>query len=277
MQQQLLWTLTVLGIVMSTYLVKDHYDTERSICDFSGSPTFSCAVVNKSAYSLLFRVPVAFFGVAWYTVLAVMNYQLLEGENTPAWVLAHFLWSVVGMVFVFYFVAAEYLLGAICPFCTVVHILGVAVMWVSWKIKKVHGVYLSLHTVLETARTLRAYVIPFALLFLVPIFYFNLPEPVRNLSSLTTCLQKADVVMYTSADCAFCQRQLTLLGPDAKAIRMVDCALDPEECVSAGVTDTPTWARRKRSGKEWEMVAKHVGMLTVRELAAFGGCEEPPQ
>src|SRR5690349_10542170 len=83
----------------------------------------SCAVVNKSAYAELLGVPVAVLGVCWFVVLLALTLRAPgEPRHTP-WALLG--WCGAGAGFVGYLLYAEYALGTLCPFCTVVHLLSI--------------------------------------------------------------------------------------------------------------------------------------------------------
>jgi uncharacterized membrane protein len=125
--------LGAIGMLVSLYLVKDHYNTQKSICDLGNH--FSCSVINKSIYSMLFNVPVAVFGVLWFVVMIGFSLKIWENPSDSSyWIGAHMAWSVIGALFCFYFIYAEFMLQAICPFCTIVHIICFIVLGLSWKI-----------------------------------------------------------------------------------------------------------------------------------------------
>jgi len=78
-------------------------------------------------------VPVAAFGVLWFALnLAVSVVQIRDvpfsGKTLQRYVvddalfMAQIVWLVLGLLSVVYFVYAEIVIGAICPFCTVVHV-----------------------------------------------------------------------------------------------------------------------------------------------------------
>ena len=113
----LLCGLAILGILLSLYLVKHHYDKEEGFCDVNSM--FSCSTVNRSDYATFFHIPVATFGVLWFLVLLGFSIQSLQkkGERRILF------WSILGILSVLYFVYAEVQLKAICLWCTSVHFL----------------------------------------------------------------------------------------------------------------------------------------------------------
>jgi uncharacterized membrane protein len=62
--------LAVLGIIFSSFALREHYRTEDSPCHIND--VWDCGEVNHSPYAMLFGVPVAIFGIAWYLGIAVL-------------------------------------------------------------------------------------------------------------------------------------------------------------------------------------------------------------
>ena len=114
----LLFLIAILGFLLSLYLTKHHYDLNKGFCDISS--TLSCSLVNTSVYSEWFHIPVALFGVLWFLVLFILVALLYQRKRIEGILL---LWAVLGIASLIYFIRAEVLLGAVCPYCTVVHVL----------------------------------------------------------------------------------------------------------------------------------------------------------
>jgi uncharacterized membrane protein len=73
-QQSVLKTifiLSVLGVILSGYLVVLHYSEDKRICDIN--EIFNCSKVSASDYSVLLGIPVAFFGFLGYFLLALIS------------------------------------------------------------------------------------------------------------------------------------------------------------------------------------------------------------
>ncbi len=132
--------LSIIGIVDSAYATYEHYallseSEQGSFCDINAA--VSCTAVNTSPYSEMFGIPTAFYGVMWFLVTVVLGYQLLKEhksgfwKNTPFYLFA---WSIVGLLTVFWLVYAElFLIGAICLLCTIVHIIVIIILVLSYK------------------------------------------------------------------------------------------------------------------------------------------------
>ncbi len=116
----LMTILGIIGLILSIYLVKHHYDlaNEPSFCDMSS--IVSCTLVNQSSYAELFHIPVAIFGVLWFIVLLTLLFFIYRRKSFAKTFLL--VWCISGFLFVFYLLYAEWRLGALCPWCTIVHI-----------------------------------------------------------------------------------------------------------------------------------------------------------
>jgi uncharacterized membrane protein len=63
--------LAVLGIVLSSLALREHYRTEDSPCHIND--VWDCGEVNHSPYASLFGVPVAVVGIAGYFGLGIFG------------------------------------------------------------------------------------------------------------------------------------------------------------------------------------------------------------
>ena len=110
--------LSLLGIGMSTYLLEHHHAEAGSGCDINA--TVSCSLVNTSSYAELLNVPVAALGILWFIFLIIGT--LKTNKDKDLFPLLQ-LWVTIGLIFIIYLIIGEILLRAICPFCTVVHVI----------------------------------------------------------------------------------------------------------------------------------------------------------
>jgi uncharacterized membrane protein len=118
--------IVALALAVSAYLTVDHYTASVSlVCSDSG--TINCAKVTTSEYSKLFGVPLPVLGLAGFAVMGALNLpaawrsrsQLVRGGRLAA--------SAAAVVFVLYLVWVElFRLDAICLWCTVLHVLTLA-------------------------------------------------------------------------------------------------------------------------------------------------------
>jgi len=139
---KLIVVLSVLGLFSSFYLIENHYAgiNAGSGCDINSF--ISCSLVNNSVYSTLFKIPVAILGAIWMVglgVLALINMQHEKKRKSSDIALPSilFYYTLSGMLFVVYLIIAEVLLRAICPVCTLVHIITFICFVLSWMMLRI--------------------------------------------------------------------------------------------------------------------------------------------
>src|SRR3989344_3305200 len=73
--------LSLVGILISLYLVQNHYapPSQGSFCDLG--ETLSCSLVNTSVFSELFHVPVALLGALWFFSLIIFSWKALSDDK----------------------------------------------------------------------------------------------------------------------------------------------------------------------------------------------------
>ncbi|HZD65488.1 MAG TPA: vitamin K epoxide reductase family protein [Acidimicrobiales bacterium] len=124
------WAATgvaLLGAAVAAYLTIAHLTTPAVLaCSDTGA--IDCARVTTSPQSVIAGVPVAILGLAYFVAMAGLN---LPGAwsargRLGAWAARlRLAGAVAGMGFVVYLVSAEVLvIGAICIYCTIVHVLA---------------------------------------------------------------------------------------------------------------------------------------------------------
>ena len=112
----LVMIFSIIGFISSTYLAWDHYRVANGfLCDLGES--FGCDITKESKYSEIFNIPVGIFGMFWFLVIAGL--AMIERKYNITEIMLG--WGIIGLIFVGYFVHGEYLLGAICPYCTIAH------------------------------------------------------------------------------------------------------------------------------------------------------------
>jgi uncharacterized membrane protein len=122
--QWVILAITLYGLGASVYLTLAHFDTHVSlVC--SGKGVINCEAVTTSSWSEVFGVlPVAVLGLAFYVFLTAANspWAWRWQQRLPAIRWARLGSLVVGIVFVLYLIYAETQIGAICLWCTSVHV-----------------------------------------------------------------------------------------------------------------------------------------------------------
>jgi vitamin-K-epoxide reductase (warfarin-sensitive) len=125
--------LAVCGIVVSSVSLQHHYATSKTAyCEIG--ETFNCDIVNRSAYSSIFGIPVALIGMLGYGALAGLATVYRERPETPAMLFGS---AGAGLVFALYLTYIEgRVLGVWCILClsslaliTATTILAAVIWW----------------------------------------------------------------------------------------------------------------------------------------------------
>ena len=109
--------LAVVSLLASVYLAVSQVAQTPLACPSSGA--LDCAKVTSSTYSTVAGVPVAYGGVAWSVLMTVLCLPWAWSRKLH---LSRLLVALVGFVSVLYLVWAEIMLGALCLWCTLVHV-----------------------------------------------------------------------------------------------------------------------------------------------------------
>jgi uncharacterized membrane protein len=129
--------MAVAGIAIAVYLTAVHYARTAAVCTTVGP--INCTSVLQSRYSLVpgTELPITLPGLLWFAVsggLAMAGLRAVwRGEREPQRLrLAMLVWSAAGLAFVLYLVFVEIVVvGAICEWCTAVHLLTLATFLVA--------------------------------------------------------------------------------------------------------------------------------------------------
>lgn len=115
--------LSIAGLGVSIYLTIVHYSSGVTLaCPDTG--TVNCEKVITSPQSVVFGIPVAVLGLAFFVFMLAVNNPLAWRSPLRAIHLARVLSVVVGIVFVIYLVYVElFKVNAICLWCTSVHVI----------------------------------------------------------------------------------------------------------------------------------------------------------
>ncbi len=118
------FALAILGLAASAYLTYTHFTDSALAGCTETSGAVNCGKVTTSPQSVVFGIPVAVLGLAFYVFLvAIMSpYAWRSARREIA--LARIASLVVGIGFVLYLIYAELFdIGAICLYCTSVHVI----------------------------------------------------------------------------------------------------------------------------------------------------------
>ena len=114
------------GLAVSVYLTIAHYTQSVTLaCPATGA--IDCQKVTTSPESMLVGIPVAVLGMVFFAAAAALGAPAAWHARSPMLRMARLTLSVLGVCFVARLVYAElFEIDAICLWCTVVHLLAVA-------------------------------------------------------------------------------------------------------------------------------------------------------
>jgi vitamin-K-epoxide reductase (warfarin-sensitive) len=106
--------LAVAGTIVSAISLQHHYSTsQESFCNLSA--TVNCDIVNRSIYSKIGPVPVAFLGILGYLALLGLATIYRDTPQTPSVLLGA---SLIGLAFALYLTYIEgFVLATWCILC----------------------------------------------------------------------------------------------------------------------------------------------------------------
>ncbi len=129
----LILLFSIIGFITSLYLAFDHYRIENGVlCNIS---ELSCDITKNSKYAEIFNIPTGIYGMVWFLVVAFL--ALIERKHEIANLIL--IWSMLGLLFVGYFVHGEYVLKALCPYCTIAHICTILIFAATFDLYKQKG------------------------------------------------------------------------------------------------------------------------------------------
>ncbi len=113
--------IALIGLATSVYLALIATFGISAACP--AGQIINCDAVLGSAYARTFGVPNGYLGIAFFIAALALIYL----KKTEPLVLV----NAVGSGFVAYFVYAEYMIGSICIYCTLVHICTLLLLAIS--------------------------------------------------------------------------------------------------------------------------------------------------
>jgi uncharacterized membrane protein len=123
-------TLALVAVAVSSYLTFTHYaDPAALACPDTG--IVNCTLVTTSSWSVFLGIPVAVLGLVWAVAMTALTLPW-AWRSPAAWVdRARLGAAAAGAAAVLYLVYIElFRLGAICLWCTAVHVTAVCLFGV---------------------------------------------------------------------------------------------------------------------------------------------------
>lgn len=231
----------IIGLLISLYLVENHYKSsdKNSFCNLS--QTVSCSLVNSSKYAEFFHTPVALLGVLWFFIFLLLIRKAFKKSIFIT--LIHY-WSIFGFLSILYFIWAEIQLKSICPYCTIVHFLILISVILTFLIHRKQQQKPTSKESLKAAKPWIYLIIILTLLFLL-IFNYYLP-PKQQQEQIAKCLTEKGVKFYGAYWCSHCAKQKQLFGNAIKYVDYIECSLPEKKgqtpiCIEQGIKTYPTW------------------------------------
>jgi uncharacterized membrane protein len=123
--------LALAGLAVAGYLTIAHY-ASSSILACSSSGLVNCELVTTSAQSKFLGMPVALLGLIWFVAMTALCLPAALGSTDRRVHVVRLLASVLGIGFVLWLIYAELIIiGAICLWCTVVHVIAFGLFAIS--------------------------------------------------------------------------------------------------------------------------------------------------
>ncbi len=308
--------VSLVGLVVASYQTYEHYFVASSICDFT--QTFSCSAVTESAYGEFPKnsgIAVAAYGVVWWVGVIFLSVMMLRGWRLKNPEFYLFLWMMVGLGSILYLLFIEfYVLPmetgvlAICPLCTVQHILIFFMIPFSFLLlKKSFSKYfdnifykkVGKKTVFNAKPV---FVIATTGFIMLAAYLILFGGGEINYYEFAGCLSSRNATMYGFDACPNCNKQEHVIGLDAFKTFIEDeglyvkCRPDSEALAPVGkrisrVSVLPEYVGAfSESTTQGELCVLMVssgtptwiingiqltGWKTIRELAEVSGCPVP--
>lgn len=119
---------SLLGIADSWYLT-EHALTDTALsCGISTGALSGCNTVAQSAYSHVFGIPLALYGLVFYALVLLVTLSLYAGESRRR-AQALFVLGIVGFLLSVYFEAVQiFVIKALCIYCLGSFLLSVGIL-----------------------------------------------------------------------------------------------------------------------------------------------------
>jgi uncharacterized membrane protein len=114
--------LSIAGLGIATYLTVTHFDKVALVCSDNGA--INCAKVTSSPQSVIFGIPVAMLGLAYFVPMIALCLPVAWRSADRRVHLARLALSITGVGMIIYLLIAElFLIKAICLWCSGVHVV----------------------------------------------------------------------------------------------------------------------------------------------------------
>jgi len=252
--------LALVGVAITAYLTAGAWLSAAPAFCAEGS---GCDLIQQSEWSTLLGLPIAFWGLVLYALLALIAWRM--PSRLKRWRRLWFLAFIGVSVSVYLTAVGWWVLDAFCPWCllslaTISALLVVVFLrrpasapgmaWGPWLLRS-GGAGLAVVVALH----------------LYSSDLLSRPESPR-LAALATHLEESGARYYGASWCPSCRTQARLFGAASDRLPYVECSPGgrgtpmAQVCVAAGISTYPTWIIYGRRFEE---------VLHPRELAQLTG------
>lgn len=257
--------VSLLGAAIMGYLVYLHYSPEEgSFCNIGEG--LSCDIVNKSAYSEVFGIPMSILGFLYFLGVFILSLFRLNRETLKK--IAFFSIAFLGPSL--YLTGIElFVLDNICVLCEASKVLMIIIIITSLVLMRPE----------KLGSQLSAGAVVLALLLAGVSYLAHRGDvPSGKYAEFAGCLYDRGLVMYGSLGCSFCAKQRAMFGDAFEFVLEIEC--DPrypnaevERCVEKNIAHTPTWIQENGEGDE--LFRFDPGVVSLKDLSGVSGCALP--
>ena len=259
--------LAVAGIALTAYLTFVAWFGERPA--FCGAES-ECDLVQQSRWSVLLGMPIAFWGLLTYALLARLLWKL---RTRPAsWQLALTVASI-GAAVSWYLTAVSVLdIEATCTYCLISLGIMNALLVLLLVRRPAHMPEHAWKKSLPVPALSSVVVVALLFMHFSGLFHPAAGPEKPYLKALAMHLRDADARFYGAYWCPTCNKQKELFEASAYRLPYVECSPEGRTgpmnftCVANEVKDYPTWVINGR---------RYVGLVSVDELARLSRFEWP--
>lgn len=131
MINRIIFVLSLLGIIVSSYLAYEYTQSSSIVCPISG---IGCNVVRSSPYASFFGISTPFYGVAFYFLMAMLSVirGTLKGALSNYVVWLQVILSSAAFIFGVYLTYLEaFIIRAFCSWCLASFAITASIMLLS--------------------------------------------------------------------------------------------------------------------------------------------------
>lgn len=255
------------GALLTTYLTFVAWFGEQPLYCSEGS---DCDLVQSSRWSTLLGMPMAFWGLLTYLVLAYLVWKRRTRAST--WRTA-LLVAVVGVGISIYLTAVSVIqIEATCIYCLTSFAIISSILALVLLRKPPDNTQFPWGKSLGTPLATAVLVVVVLQMHFSGVFDAAAGPENPDISALARHLDETGAKFYGAYWCPSCEKQKELFQASAERLPYVECSPHgrgtPQSttCQSLQIADYPTWIIRGQ---------RVTGMLTLEELARYSGFDVP--